>query len=84
MFIVSFKINIKDIYKILIKQYMKLGGRFLEFNIDKEFNDALDGLIVVDLYETDLELLEYFMGKDKANNYLNQLKSNLIKFRKVS
>lgn len=51
---------------ILIKQYIKLGGHFLEFNVDKEFNDALDGLIVVDLRETEKELLEYFMGKDSA------------------
>lgn len=59
---------------ILIKQYIKLGGRFLEFNVDKEFNDALDGLIVVDLRETEKELLEYFMGKDNAENYLKAIK----------
>ena len=59
---------------ILIKQYIKLGGRFLEFNVDKEFNDALDGLIVVDLRETEKELLEYFMGKDNAENYLTAIK----------
>ena len=58
---------------VLIKQYIKLGGRFLEFNVDKEFNDALDGLIVVDLRETEKELLEYFMGKDNADNYLNTI-----------
>lgn len=59
---------------ILIKQYIKLGGRFLEFNVDKEFNDALDGLIVVDLRETEKELLEYFMGKDNTENYLSAIK----------
>ena len=58
---------------ILIKQYIKLGGRFLEFNVDKEFNDALDGLIVVDLRETEKELLDYFMGKDNAANYLTAI-----------
>jgi putative hemolysin len=65
---------------VLIKQYIKLGGRFLEFNVDEEFNNALDGLIVVDLRETEKELLEYFMGKENTESYLsaiNQLSPTL-------
>ncbi|MCG8379003.1 MAG: lysophospholipid acyltransferase family protein, partial [Proteobacteria bacterium] len=69
---------------ILIKQYIKLGGRFLEFNVDEEFNDALDGLIVVDLRETEIELLEYFMGKDIAKSYINQITNNLPKLKQAS
>lgn len=59
---------------VLIKQYIKLGGRFLEFNVDKEFNDALDGLIVVDLRDTEKELLQYFIGKGNTENYLAAIK----------
>lgn len=32
---------------ILLKQYLKLGGRLLGFSSDDQFSDALDGLVVV-------------------------------------
>lgn len=38
---------------VLIRQYLKLGGRMLGFNIDAQFNDVVDCLIRVDLRETD-------------------------------
>src|SRR5262249_28489626 len=34
---------------ILLRQYLKLGGRLLGFSSDDQFSDALDGLIMVDL-----------------------------------
>jgi|SRR5947207_561182 len=49
---------------ILIKQYAKLGGRILGFNVDHKFSDVLDGLVLVDLRETDRNVLERYMGKD--------------------
>lgn len=57
---------------ILIKQYLKLGGKFIEFNIDQDFNDCVDGLIIVDLKETEKEFLEYFVGKENINMPLFQ------------
>ena len=33
---------------VLLRQYLKLGGKLLGLNVDPEFLDALDGLIVVD------------------------------------
>lgn len=55
---------------ILLKQYLKLGGRLLGFNLDPNFSNALDGLIVVDLVETDPRLLERYMGKEGAASFL--------------
>lgn len=55
---------------ILLKQYMKMGGRFLGFNRDAEFNDCLDGLIMVDLKETDYRMLKKYMGQEKADKFL--------------
>jgi putative hemolysin len=49
---------------ILIKQYAKLGGRIVSFNVDRKFSDALDGLVLVDLRKTDHNALERYMGKD--------------------
>jgi putative hemolysin len=48
---------------ILLKQYAKLGGRFLGFNVDRNFSNVLDGLVVVDLRRTDPSVLERYMGK---------------------
>lgn len=56
---------------ILLKQYLKLGGKLVSFNIDSHFADALDGLIVVDLTRTDTRLLERYMGKDGAQAFLS-------------
>jgi putative hemolysin len=51
---------------ILLKQYLKLGGRLLGFNTDRQFADALDGLIMVDLRASDPRVLERYMGEDAA------------------
>jgi len=55
---------------VLIRQYMKMGGRVLACNVDPKFNMTLDALLVVDLANTDPRLLEVYMGKE-ATGYLN-------------
>ncbi|MCW9088960.1 MAG: lysophospholipid acyltransferase family protein [Gammaproteobacteria bacterium] len=55
---------------ILIKQYLKLGGRMLGFNVDRSFNDCIDGLIMVDLRQTDERVLQKYMGKEGAQAFL--------------
>jgi putative hemolysin len=49
---------------ILLRHYCKLGGRFLGFNLDPSFNDALDGLVLLDLRQTDPATLTRYMGRD--------------------
>lgn len=49
---------------VLLRQYLKLGGKLLAFNVDKDFSDCLDGLIVVDLLKADRRQLERYMGKE--------------------
>jgi hypothetical protein len=56
---------------VLLIQYLKLGGRLLGFNIDPEFSDALDGLIMVDLRAADPRMLARYMGHDGAAAYLS-------------
>jgi putative hemolysin len=48
---------------ILVKQYLKTGGRLLACNVDRHFADALDALIVVDLRSAPAPLLEKYLGK---------------------
>jgi len=49
---------------ILIKQYAKVGGRLVGFNVDRKFSDVVDGLVIVDLRQTDPSILERYMGKE--------------------
>jgi tryptophan synthase alpha subunit len=51
---------------ILLKQYLKLGGRLLGFNADDQFSDALDGLIMIDLRASEPRVLARFMGEEGA------------------
>jgi putative hemolysin len=55
---------------VLLRQYLKLGGKLLGFNLDTQFGDAIDGLIMVDLPKTDLKTLQKYMGREEAVSYL--------------
>ncbi|MCF7837271.1 MAG: lysophospholipid acyltransferase family protein [Candidatus Marinimicrobia bacterium] len=54
---------------ILLKQYLKLGGRLLGFNLDPEFNYCLDGLIYVDVLATDPKVLLRYLGREGVAKY---------------
>jgi putative hemolysin len=49
---------------VLLKQYAKVGGRLVGFNLDRKFSDVVDGLVIVDLRQTDPAVLERYMGKE--------------------
>ena len=51
---------------ILLRQYAKIGGKLLGFNVDRKFSNVLDGLIVVDLRRTDPAVLDRYMGCEAA------------------
>ena len=55
---------------ILIRQYMKLGGRILGFNVDSGFSNALDGLILVDLRDAPTAALGRYMSREGASAFL--------------
>jgi putative hemolysin len=55
---------------VLLRQYLKLGGRLVAFNVDSGFADTLDGLIVVDIARTDRRTLGRYMGVQAAKKYL--------------
>ena len=56
---------------VLIKQYTKMGGQMLGFNIDPAFGDCIDGLIRVDLRQTNKKTLAKYLGKNKTETYLD-------------
>ena len=54
---------------ILIKHYLKTGGRLLAFNVDRRFSHTLDALIAVDLRLAPDSLLERLLGKPGAAEF---------------
>jgi hypothetical protein len=66
---------------VLLKEYLKLGGKLVAFQIDWQFSNALDGLIVVDLAKTDPRFLERYMGKMGAESFLAHHQSHLSRAR---
>ena len=55
---------------ILIKQYMKAGGRLLGFNVDPRFSNVLDVLMMADLRRAPQPILERYMGREAAARFL--------------
>jgi putative hemolysin len=55
---------------VLLRHYVKLGGKMVGFSIDRSFSNGLDGLIMVDLTECDTKLLRHYMGKEGAAVFL--------------
>jgi len=54
---------------VLIKQYAKVGGKLVGFNLDRKFSDVVDGLVIVDLRQTEPAVLERYMGKEGYANF---------------
>jgi putative hemolysin len=54
---------------ILLKQYLKMGGKLLGFNVDPNFSDVLDGLILVDVTKTDPKIMERYMPRENLKEF---------------
>ena len=54
---------------ILLRQYLNLGGVLMGFNVDPDFSDVLDGLVLVDFRKTDPSLLVRYMGKENMEKF---------------
>jgi putative hemolysin len=55
---------------VLLRHYVKLGGKMVGFSLDRSFSNGLDGLIMVDLTKCDTKLLRHYMGKEGAAVFL--------------
>jgi GNAT acetyltransferase-like protein len=54
---------------ILIREYVKLGGQFLAFSVDPDFQDAMDAFVVVNLDRTNPKLLALHMGQENYERF---------------
>ena len=45
-------------FPVLMKQYIRQNAKFLGFNLDPNFNNALDGLMILDIKEVPVHTIE--------------------------
>jgi putative hemolysin len=56
---------------VLVKQYLKLNAKLLaEFNVDSEFSDVIDGLMLVDFTDVERRIADFYMGRDETVEFL--------------
>jgi putative hemolysin len=55
---------------VLLRQYLKMGAKLLAFNVDPAFADCVDGLLVADMAQTDVRLLDRYMGRAGRMEFL--------------
>ena len=56
---------------VLLRQYLKLGGRMLGFNVDPAFGNSLDCLVLVDLRKTNPRVLQKYMSDAGWERFAN-------------
>jgi putative hemolysin len=61
---------------VLVRQYLKAGGKLLAFNVDPQFSGVLDALLVADLRSAPPALLERCLGRADAKTFLDALRAN--------
>lgn len=42
---------------VLLKKYLQLNGKIISFNIDPKFNECLDGLFILDIFDVPIETI---------------------------
>ena len=60
---------------VILRQYLKLNGQILGFNVDPDFGNSVDCLLWVDLTKTDETLLCKYMGTASVEDFLLRHKS---------
>jgi len=56
---------------VLVKHYLKLKANFLSFNVDKEFANVVDGLILVDMDHSSERLIRHYMGTEGYDSFMS-------------
>ena len=59
---------------VLLKKYLKQNAKLIGFNIDPKFNNALDGLIILDLFEVPFNMIESLSKEVNDNSILDRFK----------
>jgi putative hemolysin len=63
---------------VLLRQYLKLGAKVIGFNVDANFSDVVDGMIVVDLARVEPRELAKYLGREAAESFLSHHKAPAV------
>lgn len=55
---------------VLLRQYLKLNGKLLGLNIDPEFGNVLDGLMLFDVLDMPSPILKKYLGAENIAPYM--------------
>lgn len=55
---------------VLLRQYLKLNAKLIGFNVDPNFGEALDALMMVDLTTVDRSILNRYLGTPDTERFL--------------
>jgi putative hemolysin len=61
---------------VLLKKYIKLNARIAGFNVDPKFNNCLDGLIILDIYDVPKATIESLSKEVNDGSLLERFYSN--------
>ena len=61
---------------VLLKKYIKLNARIAGFNVDPKFNNCLDGLIILDIYDVPKSIIESLSKEVNDGSLLERFYSN--------
>jgi putative hemolysin len=62
---------------VLLKKYLKQNGKIVGFNLDPKFNNALDGLLVLDLYDVPPETISSLSKEINDESILERFALNV-------
>jgi hypothetical protein len=49
---------------VLLRHYLRLNAKLLAFNVDPDFGDVVDALMLVDLRQIDDRIIRYYVGDE--------------------
>ncbi|MDD2548884.1 MAG: GNAT family N-acetyltransferase, partial [Bacteroidales bacterium] len=67
---------------VLLKKYIKLNGKIISFNVDPKFSNALDGLLILDLFQVPMETIESLSKEINDKSILERFSVSDYNFEK--
>lgn len=59
---------------VLLKKYLEINARIIGFNVDPDFSDCLDGLIMLDVYNIPAEFVSSLTREKDAESAIDRLR----------
>ncbi len=67
-----FEIESEQGIPVLLKKYIKLNAKIIGFNVDPDFNNCLDGLVILDIFDVPYETLKALSKEIRDDSILER------------